>query len=133
MVAATQFGRRLFPENVVCNDAEQVSGAVRRTLDDGEEKWPPDFAPGHTHLVILSLGRVVPVSPADDRAAVVALLRPYARVSAACDACRYTVGPVAGLLPVPAGSVVAALALCANCFGFYTYSFPSSYFITSEN
>lgn len=126
--AATQFSRRLYPENAVCNDAEQVSEAVRRALHETGE----DFGVGHTYVVIASNGVAVPVAPDVRRAAVDALIRVRAPRLAACDTCSRGLAPVDGLLPVGAGAVVVVLALCEPCLTFLSRdAFPAASFLTN--
>lgn len=131
MVAATQFGGTLYPQNVVCNDDERVSERVRWLLSDGDEQFPVELAVGHTHLLVGA--RVLPLAPGTPTATVDAAVRGAAPTHAVCDYCAGDLAPVAGLLPVPAGACVAALLLCGTCRDFLTDAFPSVHFVPVED
>jgi hypothetical protein len=129
ILAATQFGHVQYPENVVCNDAEQVSRAVLLALQDGDERFPVDLVTAHTYVLAPSAGRAVPVAPDVPRSAVDALAWACAPDVAVCDTCPRGLAPVAGLLPVGAGAVVVVLALCRDCTSFITDVFSSAHLI----
>jgi hypothetical protein len=131
ILAATCFGHDLYPENVICNDWEQVSRAVLLALQDGHEMFPVDLAVAHTYVIVPSAGRAVLVAPDVARSAVDALARACGPDVAVCDTCPRGLAPLVGLLPVGAGAVVVVLALCRDCTAFITDVFSSAHLITA--
>lgn len=130
LVAATQFAGSLYPKNRCCTDDERVSEQVRYMLNDGDEAFPVDLAPGHTHVLVGA--RAVPLAPGVGHSAADAVVRGCAPTVAPCDYCSGPVAPVAGLLPVPAGACVVVLCLCQPCNDFLTDHFRSAHFISED-
>lgn len=131
LVAATQFAGPLYPTNRVCVEDERVSAQVRYVLNDGDEVFPLDLAPAHTHLLVGA--RAVPLAPDVHQAAADAVAAGCAPALAVCDYCSGPVAPVAGLLPVPAGACVVVLCLCQPCKAFLADTFPSAHFVSEDN
>jgi hypothetical protein len=131
LVAATRFAGTLYPENRQCVEDERVSAQVRCALNDGDEVFPVDLAPGHTHVLVGM--RAVPVAPDVQQVAADALARGCAPAVAPCVYCSGPLAPVAGLLPVPAGACVVVLCLCQPCKAFLADTFPLAHFVPEDN